>query len=294
MATDGANGYDADRHRRRPQRPGRRGVPGQGRPAHGRARAARDARRRGRAPRSSRPASACRPWPTRSAGSGRRSSATSTSSVTGCRSSARTCASSRRASTATAIVLWGDAGPDRRGPAARLGGRRRALRRVRPARPLAGRLPRRARRPDPARHRIARARRCAGRAPARPDVPRARAPRRPDDHPRPADGRRRLRGRIVRDRRAPGGDRLARHPVHRDGPVVGRHDRRAARRLGRQRRRSGRPDGLRAGRAGRAGRRRSSRRRARPASRSGPAPRSSRSPRATAGRPAWCWPTARS
>ena len=46
--------------------------------------------------------------------------------------------------------------------------------------------------------------------------------------PRPADGDRRLRRRIVRDRRAPGRHRLARHPVHRDGAVVGRHDRRPA------------------------------------------------------------------
>ena len=105
--------------------------------------------------------------------------------------------------------------------------------------------------------------------------------RRPDDHPGPADGGRRLRRRVVRDRRAPGRHRLAGRPVHVDGPVVGRDDRRAARRFGRQRRRGGRPDGLRPGRAGRAGRRargrRPCRRRRDPNRRRG----RSRSPRAS-------------
>ena len=85
-----------------------------------------------------------------------------------------------------------------------------------------------------------RARRRPVRPPARADVPRARQARRPDDHPRAADGGRGLRGRVVRDGRAPGRDRVARRAVHGDGTVVGRHDRRAAHgRRGQRRRRAG-------------------------------------------------------
>ena len=158
-----------------------------------------------------------------------------------------------------AVVLWGDAGPDRRGPARRhrppTPSRYAAFDRL--VRSLAGFLGEIAGQTPPDIESPGLADALAGLKLGR--TFRGLGPaRRPDDHPRPADGRRRLRGRIVRDRRAPGGDRLARHPVHRDGPVVGRHDRGAARRFGRQRRGRGRPDGVRAGRAGRAGRRRSS------------------------------------
>ena len=204
----------------------------------------RDTRRwRGRHDRARARARACRPWPTPSAGCGRRSSATSTSSATACRSSAP-----RRARLRAGARRHGDhaVGRRRRGPPtglrAPVGARRRARTPTfdRLVRSL-GRLPRRARRPDAARHRVARARRCARRA-ARSGA-RSAASAGTTAGPitaRPADGRRRLRRRGVRDRRAPGRDRLARRPVHRDGPVVGGHDRGPARRLGRQRRRRGR------------------------------------------------------
>ena len=128
---------------------------------------------------------------------------------------ARTSASSRRSPTA---------GRSRSGPttARTVDGLRALVGRatpsayagLRPARPVARPVPRRDRRPDAARHQVARPRRRARRAAARADVPWPRQARRPDDPARPADGGRRLRRRGVRDRRAPGGDRLARRPVH--------------------------------------------------------------------------------
>ncbi len=80
------------------------------RPACGRS-SSNDARRSvGRSARpSSRPGRGCRRWPTRSGGCGRRSSATSTSSDTACRSSGPTSGRSRPAPTARPISLWGDA-----------------------------------------------------------------------------------------------------------------------------------------------------------------------------------------
>ena len=90
-----------------------------------------------------------------------------------------------------------------------------------------------------------------------------------------------------------GGHRLARRPVHGDGAAVGRHDQGAARRLGRQRRRRGRRDGLRPRRPGAladcTGRRRPGRGRRDPHRRRGRAVSSERRP----GRPAWSSPTAR-
>ena len=50
--------------------------------------------------------------------------------------------------------------------------------------------------------------------------------RRPDDPARPRDGRRRLRLRVVRDRGDPRDHGLARRPLHGDGAVVRRDDRR--------------------------------------------------------------------
>src|SRR4029453_15937317 len=55
-----------------------------------------------------------------------------------------------------------------------------------------------------------------------------------------AEGDRPLRGRVVRERRGAGSDRGSGRPIHRDGPVVGGHDGRAPRGLGRQRRRGAR------------------------------------------------------
>ena len=87
------------RRRRRPQRPRHGRVSREGRPSDARPRAARNAsaarpRRRRSAAR------ACRGWPTRSAGCGRRSSAISTFGRTACGSSRRTSASSPRSPTA--------------------------------------------------------------------------------------------------------------------------------------------------------------------------------------------------
>ena len=113
-------------------------------------------------------------------------------SATGCRSSARRSAPSRRPGRRRDRAV-GRRGADRRRPPGPSAADAEAYAGVRSPRPGAGRLPRRARRADAARHRIARSRRRAGRAPARPDVPRPGPRRRPDDHPGPADGGRRLR-----------------------------------------------------------------------------------------------------
>ena len=123
---------------------------------------------------------------------------------------------------------------------------------------------------------VARARRRAGRAASRAHVPRPRARRLPDDHPRPADGRSRTswpsRSRPTRSGRPSPGAASGTRRWARGRPARPR----SCSRRGRQRRRGGRPDGLRARRSGRARRRARRRRRARPASRSAPAPRSSR------------------
>ncbi len=74
----------------------------------------------------------------------------------------------------------------------------------------------------------------------------------PGGDARAADGDRRLRRGGVRERRGAGGDRVSGRPVHGDGPVVGRHDGRAARGLGRQRRRGARAVDDRPRRPGRA------------------------------------------
>ncbi len=182
--------------------------------------------------------------------------------------------------------------PDRRGPAGAVRRRRRRVCLVRRAGALAVGLPRRDRRTDAARHRIARSRRRPRRAPARADVPWPGPRPRPDDHPRAADGDRRLRGRILRDRRAPGRaspggasstprwgrGRRARprscwpiRPATTGAPPARRSSRAAG--PGRWRRPSRRPPG-------------------KPASRSGPAPRSPTSPHGTGGRPASSWPAA--
>ncbi len=186
-----------------------------------------------------------------------------------------------------AVMLWADVAADGRRPSRPVAARRRRLcrRSTGSSGRSAGFLAELAARTPPDIERTG-PRRRARRAAARPDVPRPRPARRPHAHARPADGGRRLRRRIVRDRRAPGGHRLARRPVHRDGAVVGRHDRGPARRLGRQRRWGRRPDRLRPRRPGALGRgpgrRRPGRRRRDPHRRRG----RRRSRRATAGRPA--------
>ena len=83
-------------------------------------------------------------------------------------------------------------------------------------------------------------------------LPGPRQARRSDPPAGPADGRRRPRGRVLRDRRPAGGHRLAGRAVRAARALVGRHDGRPAGRWRRQRRRRGGRDGLRRGRAGRA------------------------------------------
>ena len=109
-----------------------------------------------------------------------------------------------------AVVLWADVERTAAGLRAVSAARRRPVRRLRPAGALARAVPRGAGGSDAARHRVARARRRHRRAPARSVVPWPRAARRPDDHPRAADGGRGLRGRVVRIGCAPGRHRLAR------------------------------------------------------------------------------------
>ena len=132
--------------------------------------------------------------------------------------------------------------------------RRDGVRRVRPRRPLARAVPRRPRRRGAARDPGARLRRRAARAAARARVPRPGQDRRPHDPARPRDGRRRLRGRVVHLRAAARDARLARRPVHGDGPVVGGHDGGPAGRLRGQRRWCRGRDGVREGRPVRPGR----------------------------------------
>ena len=209
-----------------------------------------------------------------------------------------------------AVTLYADLARSVEALRAVLRGRRHRLRRVRPARPLAVAVPRRPRRRGAARHRGPGLRRRAPGPAPRPRVPRPRQARRPDDPARARDGGRGLRGRVVRDRADPRDDRLARRPLHGDGPLVRGHDRRAARRRRRQRRRGRGRDGLRQGRpvaplsealaVRRARRRRRdphrreghrrdhARRRGRPASRSRPARRSRPRPSSPASTPSSC------
>ena len=82
---------------------------GQGRPADGRPGAARDGRAVPPARPSSRPGRGCRPWPTRSAGCGRRSSATSTCKRHGLSLVGPDVRAFAPGPDGDAIVLWGDA-----------------------------------------------------------------------------------------------------------------------------------------------------------------------------------------
>ena len=212
-------------------------------------------RRRGRHVRARARASGSRPWPTRSGGCGRRSSATSTCKRHGLSLVGPDVRVFAPGPDGRAITLWGDPARTAEGLRARSAARRRGATPAfdRLVRSLA-RLPRRARRPDAARHRIARA--SATRWPGSGSGGRSAASG-------SDDGRTitRVLPMAIADFVAESFEtdalraahRLARRPVHRDGAVVGRHDRRPARRLGRQRRRRGRPDGLRPRRPGRAG-----------------------------------------
>ena len=87
------------------------------------------------------------------------------------------------------------------------------------------------------------------------------------------DGGGRLRRRILRDRCGPGDGGGTGDPVHRAGRLVDGHDRDAARRFRRQRRRRGGPGGLREGRSRRAERTPWRPRRGRSAPSCGPGPR---------------------
>ena len=147
---------------------------------------------------SSRRAPASRRSPTRSAGCDRPSSATSSSSATA--SSCRPGRPGLRAPARRAVVaLWRDEAATV-AALAPVGGRWRGLSRLRPRGPGAGPFPGGPRRRDPARRPPARVRRCAAGPPPRSHVPEPRPSGRPDDPARAADGRRRLRGRVVRER----------------------------------------------------------------------------------------------
>ena len=253
-----------DRRRRRPQRARRRRRTWPGPASGSSSSSAATASAGSPTPSSSRPASARRPSPTPSGGCARRSCASSACAATACRSSRPTSGSSRRSPTAARSPC----APIRRRPpracarwsahdAERYVGFDGLVRSL-------GRFLAELNAADAARRQGAGPRRRAGRAAARADVPRPRPGRRPVDPPRPADGDRRLRRRVVRDRRAP---RRARRRGASTTPrwARGRPARRPCflDRLGRQRRRGGRPDGLRPGRSRGARRRRSRRRSAR-------------------------------
>ena len=284
-----------DRRRRRPQRAGHRGLPR--RPACGRSSSSAATRSAARStPPSSRRASRVptlahtvgrlRPSVVRDLGLKRH----------GCRWSRPTSGPSRRSRGRPAVTLWRTiAGRTADGLRARSAHDADALPRLRSPRPVARPVPRR---PRPDRRRpTSRRPGSATPWPGSSSAGRSGASgrRRPDDHsascrwPSPTSWPSRSRRTRVQAAIAWRGVQL-----HGDGPVVGRDDRGPARRLGRQRRRRGRPDGVRARRPGRAGRgpggrgargrrRDPDRRRGRVASR-----------RATAGRPASSWPAARS
>ena len=126
-------------------------------------------------PPSSRRAPACRRWPTRSGGCGRRSSATSICKRHGLSLVGPEVRAFAPGPDGDAIVLWGDVARTAEGLRARSAADADAYAAVRPPRPRAVGLPRRDRRPDAARHRVARSRRRPRRPPARADVPRPRA-----------------------------------------------------------------------------------------------------------------------
>ena len=259
-----------------PQRARDRRVPREGRAADARPRAARARRRRGRHDASWRRASACRRSRTRSGGCGRRCRRTSGSRATGCRSSRRTCGSSRprrtaprsrsgRTSRKTAEGLRARSEHDADAYAA-FDKRVRAL----------GRFLDELGRSTPPDIKAPGLGDAISRAQARAELQGPRPRRLADRAARPADGRRGPRRRVVRDRCAASRARVARRALRRGRAVVGRDGGDAPRRRRGQRRRRGGRDGLREGRPGRARRRRSPRRRAAAGARSGPAPRSSR------------------
>ena len=275
------------RRRRRPQRARHRGVPREGRPADARPRAARPRRRRGRDVRAGRgPGPAAGPHGRPAAAVGR--PRPRPASRTACGSSRRTSASSRPQPDGRAVTLWADQARTVDGAPRLVAARCRRATRTSTGSSArsAGSSARSPSQTPPDIHAPGLGD-ALDRAEARADVPRPRQARRPHDPAGPADGRRRLRRRGVRDRRGPGRDRLARRPVLLARAVVGRAPTAVLLvRLGRQRRRRGRPDGLRRGRARRAGRgaRRggAGRRRGDPLRRRG----RGRSRRATAGSPA--------
>ena len=147
-----------------------------------------------------------------------------------------------------AVTLYADLARSVDALRAVLRGRRHLLRRVRPARPVAVEVPRGPRRRGPAGHQGAGLRRRAPGPPPRARVPRPGQARRAHDPARPRDGGRGLRGRVVRERADPRDGRLARRPLHGDGPLVRGHHAGAPRRRRRQRRRGRGRDGLRQGR----------------------------------------------
>ena len=274
---DGPDRVRRDRRRRRPQRPGRRRLPGSGRASASLVLERRDrvggaGRHVELAPGRKAPALAhtvgrLRPSVVRDLGLRAHGL-----SLVGSGCPRR----SRRSPTAAAITLWGDPARTAEGLRASVRARRRRVRRVRPAgavdRPASWPTSAPRRRPTSSRRRSTTPSPGSGSGGASAVSASATAASRPAG---PADGRRRLRRRGVRDRRAAGGHRRARRPVHGDGPVVGRDRGGPPHRLGRQRRRRGRADRRSPAAARARWPTRWRRRRGRPAARSAPAPRSS-------------------
>ena len=128
-----------------------------------------------------------------------------------------------------AVSLWGDLAASVDALARLVRRRRDLVRRVRPPRARPGAVPGRPRRRGAARDPDAGLRRRAPGPAAGPRVPRPRQGRRPHDPARARRGGRRLRRGVVRDAGGPGDPRLARRPLHGDGPLVRGHDRGAAR-----------------------------------------------------------------
>ncbi len=204
---DDAHAVRRDRHRRRPQRPRRRRLPRRGRAAGSSSSSDATGRRRGRHRRARARASGSRRSPTRSGGCGRRSSASSTSRGHGLslvapdvRVFAPAAGRRGRRRSGRDVARTADGAPGA------LGARRRRLRRAstdasaRSARFLAELGDH-----DAARHRVTGAGRRAHRVCKLGRAFRGLGRRRrPDDPAGPADGRRRLRGRVVRGRRSSG------------------------------------------------------------------------------------------
>ena len=198
-----AERHDVDRHRRRPQRPRHRRPISRG-PAGACSSSSGADHVGGAAETAELGGVRSRGWRTRSGGSGRRSSGSRPPLA---RAAARRagCPRLRPATGRPGGHALDRPGPDRRRPPLVVRPRRRRLSRLRPARPLArrGSSPSSPAQTPPDIKSPGLGDALTG-PEARADVPRPRQARRPHDPAGPADGRRGLRGRGVRDRRRSG------------------------------------------------------------------------------------------